>query len=185
MGKLLAIMRGARAERTCDKSDISDKSGDFGRLSRFSRNSPAPESRPCGRALAAVPARRSASEGVLHILNVLDSRCPGHIEPDRWRQAVEDGRRFWATWGAKAHAFGWTAHDLFSLHKPPDKPHPNYRRLSRYDETGLIWLLKGREVIALTKDTVAIRCLSGSVTTYHKNNKPAFGPMGDSLDDLI
>jgi hypothetical protein len=29
---------------------------------------------------------------------------------------------------------------LFGLHTPPDNPRPSYRRLSRYDHTGLIWL---------------------------------------------
>src|SRR5262249_57419417 len=43
------------------------------------------------------------------VLEALASRCPDHIEPDRWRQAVEDARRFLATWGAQAQALGWTA----------------------------------------------------------------------------
>jgi hypothetical protein len=121
---------------------------------------------------------------LLHVLDVLDSRCPDHIEPDRWRQAVEDGRRFLATWGTQARALGWTARDLFGLHKPPENPHPSYRRLSRYDATGLIWLLEGREVIALTEETAAIRWPSGSVTVHRKRNKPTLGPLGDSMDDF-
>jgi hypothetical protein len=97
---------------------------------------------------------------------------------------VGDGRRFLATWGARAQALGWTARDLFGLHTLPDNPHPSYRRLSRYDATGLIWLLKGREVIALTEDTAAIRWPSGSVTNYRKRNKPALGPLGDCLENF-
>jgi hypothetical protein len=50
--------------------------------------------------------------------------------------------------------------------------------------TASIWLLEGREVIALTEETAAIRWPGGSVTIYRRNNKPAFGPLGDSLDDL-
>jgi hypothetical protein len=119
-----------------------------------------------------------------YVLAVLDSRCPDHIEHDRWRQAVEDGGRFLATWGAQAQALGWTARDLFGLHQPPANPAPMYRRLSRYDETGLVWLLQGRDVVALTEETAAVRRLGGSITNYRKNNKPAFGPMGDSLDDF-
>jgi hypothetical protein len=119
-----------------------------------------------------------------HVLDTLDSRCPDYIEPDRWRQAVEDGRCFLATWGTQAHVLGWTERDLFGLHQPPKKPHPMYRRLSRYDETGLIWLLQGREVITLTKETAGIRWPSGSITIYRKDNKPALGPLGDSLDDF-
>jgi hypothetical protein len=103
---------------------------------------------------------------------------------DRWQQCVEDGDRFLARWGGHAETLGWTAHDLFGLHTPPENPHPSYRRLSRYDETGLIWLLAGREVVALTIDTAVIRWPSGSVTIYRKSEKPAFGPFGDSLDDF-
>jgi hypothetical protein len=119
-----------------------------------------------------------------HVLEILGSRCPDHIEHDRWRQAVEDGGRFLADWGEQARALGWTGRDLFGLHKPPEKPHPSYRRLSRYDETGLIWLLEGRDVVALTEGTAAIRWPGGSITTYRKNKKPGYGPLGDSLDDL-
>jgi hypothetical protein len=118
------------------------------------------------------------------VLDVLDGRCPEHVEHDRWRRTVENGRRFLAVWGVQAQALGWTARDLFGLHPPPDTPTPNYRRLSRYDETGLIWLLHGRRVVALTATTAAIEGPSGNVTTYRKRNKPALGPIAGSLDDL-
>jgi hypothetical protein len=145
------------------------------------------------RSLRSFPSFRSFSrtvspslkqEELRHVLAVLDSRCPDQIEHERWRQAVEDGGRFLATWGEQAQALGWTARDLFGLHKPPENPHPSYQRLSRYDETGLIWLLQGREVIALTEETAAIRWPGGSITIYRKDNKPALGPLGDSLDDF-
>jgi hypothetical protein len=78
---------------------------------------------------------------------------------------IEDGRRFRARWGDKAEALGWTARDLFGLQAPPVRLHPSYSRLSRYDETGLIWLLKGREVVALAEATAAIQSSSGAITT--------------------
>jgi len=71
----------------------------------------------------------------------LGERCPDMVGVTPWRQAVEDGRRFLAAWGEQAAALGWTARDLFGLHTPPAKPAPNYRRLSRYDETGRLQLL--------------------------------------------
>src|SRR5262249_44217882 len=40
--------------------------------------------------------------------------------------------------------------------------HPSYRRLSRYDETGLIWLLQGRPVVMLTAATAAIENPTGA-----------------------
>ena len=115
----------------------------------------------------------------------LEADCPDLVPVDRWQLAVQDGRRFLAHWGAQAEGFGWTARDLFGLHKPPEKPHPSYSRLSRYDETGLIWLLEGRRVVALTEGTAAIQKPgAASVTMCRRHNKPAFGPSGDSLDDL-
>jgi hypothetical protein len=115
----------------------------------------------------------------------LRARCPDHVEEERWRQCVADAERFLGRWGEQAEALGWTAKDLFGLHKPPEKPHPSYSRLSRYDETGLIWLLEGRRVVALTEGTAAIQnSASGSITMYRRHNKPALGPFGDSLDDL-
>jgi hypothetical protein len=97
---------------------------------------------------------------------------------------VQDGRRFLAQWGEQASALGWTARDLFGLDRIPDKPAPNYRRLSRYDETGLIWLLQGRPVVALAESTAAIENPTGAITVYRKNNKPTLGPVGDCLDDF-
>jgi hypothetical protein len=110
---------------------------------------------------------------------------PALIDVGRWRQCVEDGRAFLGRWGSQAESLGWDSRDLFGLHTPPERPYPSYQRLSRYDSTGLCWLLDGREVIALTGDTASIRNAdTGSVTIYRRFNKPALGPLSDSLDDL-
>jgi hypothetical protein len=114
-------------------------------------------------------------------LTTLESRCPELVVPERWQQTVVDAQRFLARWDEQAHALGWTAKDLQT---PPEKPHPSYSRLSRYDEIGLIWLLRGREVVALTEATAAIQNPTGAITIYRRHNKPALGPIGDSLDDL-
>jgi len=117
-------------------------------------------------------------------LAALESRRPNLVPPARWQRAIEDGRAFLAKWVGQAEALGWSARDLFGLHQPPTKPHPTYTRLSRYDATGLIWLLDGRWVAALSEDRAAIQSPSGNVTIYRKLNKPALGPLGDSLDAL-
>jgi hypothetical protein len=115
----------------------------------------------------------------------LQLRPPTYIEEARWRQCVEDGSRFLAVWGEQAEALGWTSADVFGLHDPPTTPHPSYSRLSRYDATGLIWLLEGRRVTALTAETAAIENpTTGTITIYRRHNKPALGPVGDSLEDL-
>ena len=98
--------------------------------------------------------------------------------------AVEDGRRFLAQWGDQAEALGWTVRDLFGLTTVPDMPASTYSRLSRYDQTGLVWLLRGRPVLALTETTAAVQSPTGAVTVYRRHQKPALGPLGDTLDDF-
>ena len=73
----------------------------------------------------------------------------------RRRKAVD------AKFGAREAAIG--------LHTPPERPHPSYRRLSRYDCTGLIWLLEGRPVVALTAATAAIENPTGNITMYSRH----------------
>jgi hypothetical protein len=169
MGKYLDIIRKVEEARAYDKNDINDQtrtvacgSGvvrnprcDFGRISRFGRN-----------------------------LHELERRCPDLVDCADWQQTIEDGRRFLAQWGAQAESLGWTSRDLFGLAPVPDKPTANFRRLSRYDLTGLIWLLRGDPVVALSETTAAVRHATGHITTYRRFHKPALGPLGDSLDDI-
>jgi hypothetical protein len=118
------------------------------------------------------------------VFGALRSQCPQLIEPDRWQQAIHNAGIFLERWGEQAQALGWTARELFGLHAAPERPSPTYRRLSRYDETGLIWLLQGRPVVALTETEAAILGHSGATVRYRKHNKPALGPLGDCLDDM-
>jgi hypothetical protein len=162
MGRYLEIFRQEPAN--CEKSELSEKTHaghsvddqarDLIRFSRFFRP-----------------------------FHELERRCPLHVGPAEWQQAVEDGSKFLARWGERADALGWTAWELFGLPSMPEHPKPNYRRLSRYDETGLIWLLRGRPVMALTETEAAIRGAT-AVLVYRKVRNPALGPVGDSLDDM-
>ena len=98
----------------------------------------------------------------------LESGCPELVSEDRWRRCVEDGHRFVTAWADRAEALGWTARDLFGLMPVPRHAEPGFSRLTRYDEIGLIWLLAGREVGALTEATAAIKSPTGAITTYRK-----------------
>lgn len=105
-------------------------------------------------------------------LEALERRCPDYVEPERWQQCLDDAQRYLAEWGEQAEALGWTAEELFGLDQPPANPHPSYRRLSRYDCTGLIWNLQGRRVVAFTENAAAIATTAGGILTYRKHNKP-------------
>jgi len=117
------------------------------------------------------------------IVAALSGRCPDFIEDQRWRQAIADGDHFLVQWCGQAAALGWTARDLFGLADIPESPGPNYQRLARYDQTGLIWMLQGRRVVALTQDTAVIETANGTIA-YRRYNKPALGLLGNSLDDF-
>jgi len=176
MGRFADLLDNPASEnalRPNDKNDISQTSvvsdvttkttkGDFGRFGRL------------------VVARNSFSDALAE----LEARCPDYVQPERWRQCVADGRRFLADWSEQAENLGWTSRDLFGLAPVPDEPKANYQRLSRYNLTGLIWLLGGDPVVALTETTAAIRHVTGHITTYRRFHKSAVGPLGDSLDDM-
>jgi len=131
--------------------------------------------RPSTPATPITPRRTIAGENAnpgsfsyTEVLGVLEGRCPDYVEPSRWQQCIEDAERFIAQWGPQAEALEWSSGDLFALHAPPEQPHPSYRRLSRYDATGLIWILEGRCVVALSSNTAAVAGHTGSIVKHHK-----------------
>jgi hypothetical protein len=69
-----------------------------------------------------------------------------------------------ARWGAQLAAMGWTTTDVFGVH--PEAP------LARYDYAGLLSLLPGCEVAAVTAEAVTLRTRSGAVQTFRRNPKP-------------
>ena len=118
------------------------------------------------------------------IFDALERRCPDFVPNDRWKRAIEDAQSFLAIWGTEADALGWTASELFGLHPVPTKPHPSFQRLSRYDSMGLIWLLRGRPVVALTATEALICCPDGAILSYRRQSNRVPGPLGDGLDDI-
>lgn len=79
---------------------------------------------------------------------------------DRWSQVVEDADSFLSNWDRAACDLGWTALDLFGVHAAA----PAFR----YDVMGLVMLLGGGTVFALTEQTAAFRRRSGSKLTYRR-----------------
>jgi hypothetical protein len=108
---------------------------------------------------------QSGDESFADAFAALKSKCPDYVDIERWEQCMRDARRFLQVWGRQAEALRWSAMDLFRLHEPPLMPHPTYQRLSRFDETGLLWLLCGRHVLALTETTAVIQCSGKSPVT--------------------
>ena len=88
-------------------------------------------------------------------------RPPEGVPHGRWQTFVANAARFLAgPFAAPAVALGWTALDLFGC--DPDQP---YARIDRLD---LLWLLNGGRLLALTRETVMIETMSGSILTYRR-----------------
>lgn len=92
-------------------------------------------------------------------------QAPEWAGADRWSQVVEDADCFLSNWDRAACDLGWTALDLFGVHA--------IARGCRYDVMGLVMLLGGGSVFALTEQTAAFRRPSGSTLTYRR--KPMSG----------
>ncbi len=84
-----------------------------------------------------------------------------------WRVLREDALTFLKDWAAQADALGWDALALFGVHAAA--PH------ARLDGMGLVPLLGGRPVIALTEDAVGIRAGSGGTQTFRRHRSPPPG----------
>jgi hypothetical protein len=82
---------------------------------------------------------------------------PADVPQRRWEMFVEDSRHFLNAWGKQAANLGWSITDLFAL--DPAKP------MERYDRQGLLWMVKGEEVTALSSTEAR---LSGGLAYYRK-----------------
>jgi hypothetical protein len=99
------------------------------------------------------------------ILAGLEQRSwPDWLGPDRWEALLSDAENFLSRWGAAAHALGWTALDLFGVH--PTVP------ASRFDLMGLLPLVQGGAVIAMTEDGATLRRETGAVLNYRRCTAP-------------
>jgi hypothetical protein len=84
--------------------------------------------------------------------------APEWVGVDRWLEMIEDADAFLSDWSGAAHDLGWTALNLFGVHAVAPG--------ARYDLMGLVPLLRGGRVSALTERTAAIRRRSGAALTY-------------------
>jgi hypothetical protein len=89
------------------------------------------------------------------------ARPPDDVPQRRWRQFIDDCGTFLDSgWPTKATALGWGAADLFGC----DRLKP----FARVDRLGLLWLLNGRRIVALTADSATIETASGGRLTYRR-----------------
>ncbi len=102
---------------------------------------------------------------------------PETVAGDSWAAFLASCDAFMACpWPSKAASMGWTAHNLFGC--------DGLKPVERVDRMGLLWLLSGGRVAALTSGTAAIEKPSGSRLTYRVTGYGVFisaHPSGDRL----
>jgi hypothetical protein len=87
--------------------------------------------------------------------------CPDWLPPDRWNDALSDAEKFLSRWGSAAHSLGWTELDLFGVH--------SIAPAVRFDAMGLLLLIQGGAIVALTAEAATIRRGSGAVLSYRRS----------------
>lgn len=90
---------------------------------------------------------------------------PAAYPQRRWEQLLNDGGLFLDQWRRQVVALGWTHTDVFGV--CPAAPE------TRLDGMGLVPLLYGRKVCALTQDTARIDCGDGITTSFTRKTLAA------------
>jgi len=80
--------------------------------------------------------------------------APAAFSEARWQQLIDDGHAFLDQWGEQAARLGWTADDIFGVH--PAAP------AARFDAIGIVPLLAGRRVTAMSEHSAAIATSNGA-----------------------
>jgi len=88
-------------------------------------------------------------------------RAPGDVPLKRWQRFVDDlGLFLDSPFCAVAAALGWGPNDLFGCDR--DRP------FARIDAAGLLWLLNGDRLIALSENTATIEMKTGARQSYRR-----------------
>ncbi len=104
------------------------------------------------------------------------AKPPTGITPSRWRQVIDDGGRFLDVWAQKAAALGWSALDVFGVN--PAGP------AVRYDGMGLVPLIGGHRVVAITADSARIESGPGRFQTYRRRPSPGAVALWELIETI-
>jgi hypothetical protein len=100
----------------------------------------------------------------------LDRSLPAKgFSPERWRRVLDDGGRFLDCWAGKAAALGWDTTSVFGV----DAKAPTWR----LDHAGLVVLIDGAEVTAITDRTARLRLRTGALQSYHRQDSTGAVPL--------
>ncbi len=137
-------------DRECEKSELSEKRSGVDSCEKSEKRSAADIGicPPGGHAVLLQVPEGVPAEWVQGVANLLATPLHPDWPEAGWRALQEDALEFLRGWAAQAHALGWDGLDLFGVHG--EAPH------ARLDGMGLVPLLGGCPVVALTEDSAAI-----------------------------
>ena len=85
---------------------------------------------------------------------------PTDINAERWRVILADAAAFMERFAAQAAVLGWITAEIWGVHR--------IAPLQRLDAAGLVVLLRGREIAALTEDRATIRTPTGKFLSFRR-----------------
>ena len=93
---------------------------------------------------------------------------PSNYPVGAWRQLIVDAERFLDDWAQQAAALGWPAWELFGCHR--------HAPWGRIQGMGLVLLLHGDPLAALTASEAVIRRPSGAHQTWRRKQRDPLHP---------
>ncbi len=97
------------------------------------------------------------------VADLLAMSCPPASPAERWGTLREDSYRFLRDWAARAHDLDWMIIDLFGAHRE--------RPWVRFDCMGLVPLLNGARVTALSDTEAVIEKPNGTRLTFYRRGQ--------------
>jgi TubC N-terminal docking domain len=109
---------------------------------------------------AAAPPNEAVAIWADGVARLAATAPPRNYPEQAWQQLIVDAKRFLDGWAAQAHRLGWPAWELFGCHRRAP--------WGRIQGMGLVLLLRGDEIAALTATEAAIRTRTGARQTYRR-----------------
>jgi hypothetical protein len=102
------------------------------------------------------------------IARLADMPAPAKFPATSWAKVVADANEFLETCAATAHRLGWQDWELFGCHRQA--------RWHRIQGLGLVPLLQGKTLVALTSTEAAVRTRTGAMQTFRRKQSDPLYP---------
>jgi TubC N-terminal docking domain len=117
---------------------------------------------------AAAPPNEAVAIWADGVARLAATAPPRNYPEQAWQQLIVDAKRFLDGWAAQAAALGWPDWELFGCHRRAP--------WGRIQGMGLVLLLRGDEIAALTATEAAIRTRTGAHQTYRRKPSDPLHP---------